>query len=133
MQWKPGQSGNPNGRPKGQRLVSYELDKLLQKKAVKIEGKLITRRRAIALMLIEKSLAGDLRATSLLMDYTCSKPIVETANRVTGGINVTVIPPPKVEEQALLGETTSMREQIEMLEGEMKLEADVKELEEGRD
>ena len=57
-QWKPGQSGNPNGRPRGsgeiariRAMVTEQLPKVID-------------------ILVEKALAGDMPAIRLLLDRT---------------------------------------------------------------
>lgn len=64
--WLPGQSGNPSGRPKV-RMVDELLAELLQAKDS--EESL-----AMALKLIEKAKAGDVRAAQLIAERTQGKP-----------------------------------------------------------
>ena len=68
--FKPGQSGNPAGRPRGKRNMTSLLgDVLAQKVTVTSNGKRkrIRSDTAILLRLREKALAGDLRAAAMLM------------------------------------------------------------------
>jgi len=67
--WKPGQSGNPGGRPK-KRSISEELERLLAEDAPNSGGKLWA--EVIADALLRKARRGDVRA------------IAELANRVEG-------------------------------------------------
>ena len=67
--WKPGQSGNPGGRPKN-RPISDELERLLAQEAPNSSGK--TWAVVIAEALLRKARKGDARA------------IAELANRVEG-------------------------------------------------
>jgi hypothetical protein len=67
--WKPGQSGNPGGRPK-KKLVTDELEWLLEQEAPRASGK--TWAAVIAEALLRKARKGDVRA------------IAELANRVEG-------------------------------------------------
>ena len=67
--WKPGQSGNPGGRPK-KRSISDELERLLDEEAPKSGGKLWA--VVIAEALLRKARKGDVRA------------IAELANRIEG-------------------------------------------------
>jgi hypothetical protein len=67
--WPKGVSGNPGGRPK-KRLISDELERLLQQEAPDASGK--TCAAALAEVLLQQALKGDLRA------------IAEVANRVEG-------------------------------------------------
>ncbi len=69
--FKPGQSGNPNGRPKEQPSLASALEKELQKPVVIIEHgrrKRLTKLDATARQLANKAAAGDLRAISLMTD-----------------------------------------------------------------
>ena len=67
--WKPGESGNPGGRPKTKPLTS-ELERLLEEEAPKAKGQ--TWAALIAQALLRKARKGDVRA------------ITEVANRVEG-------------------------------------------------
>jgi hypothetical protein len=67
--WPKGVSGNPGGRPR-KRLISDELERLLQQEAPSAAGK--TWAAAIAEVLLAQALNGDVRA------------IAEVANRVEG-------------------------------------------------
>ncbi|WP_312733852.1 DUF5681 domain-containing protein [Brevundimonas sp.] len=67
--FKPGQSGNPNGRPKGSKNLMTLLDQALdQKVAGTINGvpTRISRREAAMLRLADKAAGGDLKALYLL-------------------------------------------------------------------
>ena len=67
--WKPGQSGNPGGRPK-KRSISEELERLLAEEAPNSGGRLWA--VVIAEALLRKARKGDVRA------------IAELANRIEG-------------------------------------------------
>ena len=70
-QWKPGQSGNPNGRPK---KVATALDKALTKKrALKLADAVIT-----------KAEEGDVRAAEFVRD-TVDGPLPRTVTGADGG------------------------------------------------
>ena len=56
--WKPGQSGNPNGRPKKFQAVA---DAALAKIADGVDG-----REALFTVLFEKALAGDIRCIEII-------------------------------------------------------------------
>jgi hypothetical protein len=64
--WKPGQSGNPGGRPK-KRLVDECLEELLEAADSK-EAK------ALAIKLLAKALTGDTKAAQLVAERTQGKP-----------------------------------------------------------
>ena len=83
--WKPGQSGNPNGRPKRNNTISEEMRKILRRR---VNGK--THRRLIAEKLVEMAVAGELAAIKLLMNYIDGKPVqrVETSGPEQGAIVV---------------------------------------------
>ena len=68
--FKPGQSGNPSGRPKGRMDTLRVLDLYLNKKVpASVNNKRInlSRKQAILLNLINKSAAGDTKATKTLL------------------------------------------------------------------
>lgn len=66
-QFRPGQSGNPRGRPKGARGVGKVLEDALSQHVSVTEGghtSRITKREALILSLVTKALKGDMRAAS---------------------------------------------------------------------
>lgn len=68
--FKKGRSGNPNGRPKGVRNFSTDLDDVLSGKVtVTKNGKpmKVSSQSATLMRLREKALSGDLRAMALLI------------------------------------------------------------------
>ena len=68
-QFKKGQSGNPNGRPKGSLNVASVLERTLREKVIINEnGKRqeITKLEAALKQLVNKAAAGDLRAVQML-------------------------------------------------------------------
>jgi hypothetical protein len=70
-QFRPGQSGNPTGRPKGSKSFATELTEELNERINIGENgrrKRITKRRAFAKQLINKALSGDLKAANLLLN-----------------------------------------------------------------
>src|SRR5215467_1576536 len=70
--WKPGQSGNPKGRPQGSKNLLTILDKALNKKIrIQENGKwrTITTREAIATRLVHDSIKGNIRAIAFLLNY----------------------------------------------------------------
>ena len=69
--FKPGQSGNPVGRPKASPNVQTELKRLLaQKTKIKIGGSVqtVSASRAMCLALLQKAMSGDVRAFSKIVE-----------------------------------------------------------------
>jgi hypothetical protein len=69
-QFQPGQSGNPNGRPKGRRNdSSIARDALERPINVKVKGtwRKMTVRKAAYLRLAERAVAGDVKALDYLL------------------------------------------------------------------
>lgn len=69
-QFRPGQSGNAKGRPKGIRNLNTDLEEELNEKLLVNEGgkpKEITKQRAMLKSLFAKALKGDTRASSVLI------------------------------------------------------------------
>jgi len=69
--FKPGQSGNPSGRPKGIRSVDKELEAVLRQVVrVRVGARFVkmTRLEAMTRTLADKAVAGDARAVRLLLD-----------------------------------------------------------------
>jgi hypothetical protein len=68
--WRPGQSGNPKGRPKGARNLRTEIQAVLGEMVqVKRGGKVIrvSAQMAALLRLLEKALNGDIRALNVFL------------------------------------------------------------------
>ena len=67
--FKPGQSGNPRGRPKGTNNLKTDLMEELGEKIVIREGdqsRRISKQRAVVKTLVTRTLKGDARAATLL-------------------------------------------------------------------
>ena len=64
-QWKPGQSGNPFGRPKGSKNLRRAIEEMLTEKITVTEGnkiRRVTRLEAVLLKQLSLALKGDLKA-----------------------------------------------------------------------
>src|SRR5262245_38389815 len=69
--FKPGQSGNPNGRPKGSslnRLIKDKLDEANRKKLTSSNGEVV------AETLVAKATKGNLEAIKIVLDRVEGKP-----------------------------------------------------------
>lgn len=86
-QFKPGQSGNPRGRPKGSKNFKSDLLDVLNKPVQIAENgrkRKISSQLATLLRLREKALAGDARSLDRLLDYARSyNDEEETADHAT--------------------------------------------------
>src|SRR5215510_13877710 len=74
--FKPGQSGNPKGRPKGSKNLATELQQQLRKKVtITVEGKpkRMTVQEVIARRLANDSMKGTTKAMELLIRLTSAK------------------------------------------------------------
>lgn len=70
--FKPGQSGNPKGRPKGVKNFSTLMDKELATKVTIKEGekrRKISKREAMVKQLTNKAAAGDHKSIQVVFDY----------------------------------------------------------------
>ena len=69
--FKPGQSGNPGGRPKGTRNLAADLEEELHRKIVVKEGnetKTVSKQRALVTSLVNNGIKGDGRALGHLLN-----------------------------------------------------------------
>ena len=96
--FKPGQSGNPNGRPKGARSLTSDLaDELAERIKVREGGKArtLSKQRALVKALFAKALQGDARSAALLISLMAKVVVDQPAAGDTS-------PPLAAEDQALL-------------------------------
>ena len=69
-QFQPGQSGNPNGRPKGTKNLRTDLEEELQTEITITEGGqplTISKQRALVMSLLAKAIKGDVRSANTLI------------------------------------------------------------------
>jgi len=79
-QWQPGQSGNPNGRPKKIKDFDKLIDMELSKDLRITEGGLqvtLTKREVIIKTLVNDALKGDLRAMKMVLPFIVKHHAVE--------------------------------------------------------
>jgi hypothetical protein len=102
-QWKPGQSGNPAGRPKGskdgidahcRRLLTKDLSfsqikEKLEEKGIDLEDG--TNAEAISVVLVLKALTGDLKAIEMLVKFDLDLPDGADDPTLPPQINVTLV------------------------------------------
>jgi hypothetical protein len=76
--FKPGQSGNPHGRPRKGKTLTDILEKELRRKQVKVRDSdgdiLITGKEAAARKLLQLALSGDVGALKYIFDRIDGKP-----------------------------------------------------------
>jgi len=70
--FRPGQSGNPQGRPRGAKSVATSVDEALNERVSVTENgkrRKITKRQAMFKQLANRAAQGDHKATQLLLGY----------------------------------------------------------------
>lgn len=72
--FKPGQSGNPSGRPKKPPSFSSELMAELGESVSSADKEPITKQRALIRTLVDLALAGNLRAIGVVVAYLQRSP-----------------------------------------------------------
>lgn len=80
-QFRPGQSGNPRGRPKGVKNLSTDVSEELAERILVSEGgkpSKVTKQRALLKTLLAKALKGDVRAAVQIISLT---PMAEQARQ----------------------------------------------------
>jgi len=80
--WKPGESGNPAGRPKGARNYATIMEeigalriKTPKRLAFPVEGGLVDAKTAVIMRAFSKAIAGNVAAMQMIMDRVDGKPI----------------------------------------------------------
>ena len=71
--WKPGQSGNPKGRPPKARCLTDCLRDVLAE-TVEVRGQRLTKAQVIASILLGKAIRGSMDAIRLIFDRTEGRP-----------------------------------------------------------
>lgn len=70
-QFKPGQSGNPKGRPRGSKSLKAHLFDALEQKVLILENgrqRYITAREFLARAIVSRAVKGDNKASALIID-----------------------------------------------------------------
>lgn len=82
-QFKPGQSGNPKGRPKGTKNLKTDLFEELAEKLTVTEGGRtlkLSKQRVMLKALMAKAAKGDVRAANTVIDLVRSYAVPETSS-----------------------------------------------------
>ena len=85
--WKKGESGNPNGRPKGSKNRSTIAKKWLQviketKNPLTLESEELSQEDLITLALLKKAANGDVNAYKALMDSGYGSPVQQVEQTI---------------------------------------------------
>jgi len=85
--WKKGESGNPNGRPKGSKNRSTIAKKWLQvlqetKNPLTLESEELSQEDVITLALLKKAANGDVNAYKALMDSGYGSPVQQVEQTI---------------------------------------------------
>ncbi len=90
-QFKPGQSGNPRGRPKGAKNFGIAIEEELRARVTVTENgkrRRVSKREVIAKRLVNRAAEGDLRAVPLLLNEARAhenQPTGGAVNEILGG------------------------------------------------
>ena len=71
--WKPGQSGNPNGRPPKGKTITGAVIEILEKESTEYPGR--SYKEIFAEALVRSAISGNPAAMRLLMNYTDGMPV----------------------------------------------------------
>jgi hypothetical protein len=85
-QFKPGQSGNPSGRPKGSRNLRTDLMKELDAKIVVTEGgqqRTISKQQALVKAMMAKGMKGDTSAGKAIFNLALGFEQVTSQERIS--------------------------------------------------
>ncbi|MEO3475360.1 DUF5681 domain-containing protein [Roseomonas sp. CAU 1739] len=125
-QFKPGQSGNPKGRPSGSANITTLIEETLNEKVPVTEGgrrRSITKAKAIAKQLVNKAARGDLQATRLLLPQqkaAAANPQQAEPNTSTNA-SATSAPTPSIDYSKLTtAEMEKLYEAALIIEGQRK-------------
>jgi len=80
--FKPGQSGNPSGRPKGALNLETDLTRELSEKIAIREGERclkVSKQRALLKSMVAKALKGDTRAAGLVLQLVAKILVLDEA------------------------------------------------------
>ena len=83
-QFKPGQSGNPKGRPKGTKNLRTDLSEELAEKITVTEGGqqlVISKQRAMVKSLMAKSIKGETAAARALINLIVGLEMVDATDK----------------------------------------------------
>lgn len=93
-QFKPGESGNPKGKPKGTRSLSTILKEMLDEDIEVIEGSSKTKKKfadVIVRQLMQKANKGDIKAIQEIWDRMEGKAKQTIDQSNTGDVTIKVI------------------------------------------
>jgi hypothetical protein len=93
--FKPGKSGNPNGRPKGTTSIKDILRKIGMEEVELKDGTKTSKQQAIALKVYDKALDGEKWAVEFITNYTDGRPIETIRTQEIEKDEITVLNPKK--------------------------------------
>lgn len=134
--FRPGQSGNPKGRPKGSTNVFALIEKLLQQRvSVRQDGQVrsLTQLEVMLTTLIRRAMQGDLKAVTAvlkLQEHATERQEAAQAEADQPRYGVLVVPAPLTPEQWMERYGTQFPDQVDW-EGDLAREAAAKAAEPG--